>query len=145
MTTDDLDGVARLNARALPFSWSRPAFVEALRAGNECWIAELRGERIGHGVLVTAAGEAHLLIVCIDPALHGRGFGSALTRHLLQRAAAHGASAVYLEVRRSNHAAIALYAKLGFHCCGRRRGYYATATGREDAVLMTLPLNLESS
>lgn len=140
MTTDDLDGVASLNASVLPFSWSRGAFFEALHAGYECWVAELRRVRIGHGVLATAAGEAHLLIVCIDPALHGRGFGSALTRHLLQRAAALGASAVFLEVRRSNHAAIALYAKLGFRCCGRRRDYYATATGREDAVLMTLPL-----
>lgn len=144
MTTDDLDGVARLNASALPFSWSRRAFFEALHAGYECWVAELRRERIGHGVLATVADEAHLLIVCIDPALHGRGFGSALTRHLLQRAAALGASAVFLEARCSNRAAIALYAKLGFRCCGRRRDYYPTASGREDAVLMTLPLTTSS-
>lgn len=142
MTRGDLDGTARLNARALPFSWSRRAFADALRAGDECWIAERRRQRIGHGVLAAAAGEAHLLIVCIDPTLHGRGFGSALTRHLLQRAAVRGASEVFLEVRRSNRAAIALYAKLGFRCYGRRRGYYATAAdGREDAVLMTLALS----
>ena len=39
-----------------------------------------------------------------------------------------------LEVRASNHGAMALYEKLGFKVIGRRRGYY-TDDG-EDAVVM---------
>ncbi len=49
--------------------------------------------------------------------------------------------AVELEVRSSNVAARALYESLGFSEKGLRPNYYATADGREDAILMTLALN----
>ena len=49
--------------------------------------------------------------------------------------------AVELEVRSSNAAARALYESLGFSETGSRSNYYATSDGREDAILMTLPLN----
>ncbi len=49
--------------------------------------------------------------------------------------------AVELEVRSSNVAARTLYESLGFSETGSRPNYYATANGREDAILMTLALN----
>ncbi len=54
-------------------------------------------------------------------------------------------SAVALEVRSSNAAARALYQSLGFSETGARCNYYATPDGREDAVLMTLTLNIGGS
>ena len=42
---------------------------------------------------------------------------------------------IYLEVRESNRAAIALYEKLGFRREGLRRDYYEEP--RENAVLMS--------
>ena len=45
-----------------------------------------------------------------------------------------GAQQAYLEVRASNHAAIALYTRLGFRVCGRRPNYYRDP--EEDAVLV---------
>ena len=48
--------------------------------------------------------------------------------------------AVELEVRSSNVAARTLYESLGFSETGSRPNYYATANGREDAILMTLAL-----
>ena len=53
--------------------------------------------------------------------------------------------AVELEVRSSNVAARALYESLGFSETGSRSNYYATADGREDAILMTLTLNRRGS
>ena len=50
-------------------------------------------------------------------------------------------AAVELEVRSSNVAARLLYESLGFSETGSRPNYYATANGREDAILMTLALN----
>ncbi len=49
--------------------------------------------------------------------------------------------AVELEVRSSNVAARALYESLGFSETGLRSNYYAASDRREDAILMTLPLN----
>ena len=53
--------------------------------------------------------------------------------------------AVALEVRSSNAAARALYQSLGFSETGARPNYYATPDGREDAILMTLTLNIGGS
>ena len=53
--------------------------------------------------------------------------------------------AVELEVRSSNVAARALYESLGFSEAGSRPNYYATADGREDAILMMLALDHDDS
>jgi ribosomal-protein-alanine N-acetyltransferase len=45
-----------------------------------------------------------------------------------------GLNAVYLEVRGSNKAAIALYKKYGFNQYGRRKNYFTSPV--EDAELM---------
>ncbi|MCR2392783.1 ribosomal-protein-alanine N-acetyltransferase, partial [Salmonella enterica] len=47
---------------------------------------------------------------------------------------------LWLEVRASNQAAIALYEDLGFNEVTVRRNYYPSAHGREDAIVMALPL-----
>lgn len=140
MAVGDLPGVAVLESRAFEFPWSQRTFADCLAAGHECWKAELAGRDIGHGVVAVAAGEAHLLNVCVEPALQGRGFGKALLRHLLERATVRGAAVVYLEARISNRVAMTLYFASGFREIGRRRGYYPSANGREDAVVMAREL-----
>ena len=140
MTVRDLGTVAANEASATPFPWSRGQFADCLAAAYECCVAQRAGAAVGHGVLATCAGEAQLLNVCIVPAAQRRGLGRALARHLLARAAASGAEAVFLEVRPSNKPARALYASLGFRRIGRRPGYYPAGQGREDALLLTCAL-----
>ncbi|MDH3872470.1 MAG: ribosomal-protein-alanine N-acetyltransferase, partial [Gammaproteobacteria bacterium] len=48
----------------------------------------------------------------------------------------HGAEVVFLEVRPSNRAALALYGKNGFNELGVRKDYYPTEGGREDALIL---------
>jgi len=43
-------------------------------------------------------------------------------------------------VRPSNLGAQALYTRFGFRRIGVRRGYYPAPSGREDALVLTLPL-----
>ena len=140
MEAADLPSVASLESRAFEFPWSQRVFKDCVAAGHECWRAEVAGQAIGHGVVAVAAGEAHLLNVCVDPASQGRGFGKALLQHLLERATARGAGVVYLEARITNRVAMTLYFALGFREIGRRRGYYPSANGREDAVVMARKL-----
>jgi ribosomal protein S18 acetylase RimI-like enzyme len=58
---------------------------------------------------------------------------------LLDRARETNSERVFLEVRESNQAARAFYARLGFEQSGRRKLYYANPP--EDAVLYRLTLN----
>lgn len=140
MTPADLDHVAANERRAYDFPWSRGVFADCLDEGHECWVATARGAVVGHGVIVIGAGEAQLLNVCVAPDAQGAGHGRALSARLVERAHAAGAGRVFLEVRISNRVAMTLYSALGFREVGRRRGYYRTETGREDALVMVLDL-----
>ena len=59
---------------------------------------------------------------------------------MLCHARDRGIRDAFLEVRRSNKGAIALYHELGFECVGQRRGYYQAHEGREDALVYRLEL-----
>ena len=60
--------------------------------------------------------------------------------HMLEHAIALGAAVMFLEVRASNAAAIALYERASFVGVNVRRGYYPVENGREDAVIMKVAL-----
>ena len=64
-----------------------------------------------------------------------RGIGELLLIAAVEHATARGTETITLEVRKSNAAAQALYAKYGFIEQGIRKRYYSD--NREDAVIMT--------
>lgn len=94
---------------------------------------------LGFGMIRVLAGEAEVLLLAVTEAARGEGIGYTLLLHLLDKARREGAESVYLEVRASNAAALALYRKAGFAACGQRTGYYASP--KEDAILMHLCLH----
>ncbi|SUI39436.1 ribosomal-protein-alanine N-acetyltransferase [Serratia marcescens] len=69
-----------------------------------------------------------------------RGFGRLLLNALIEQLESRGVVTLWLEVRASNQAAIALYEDLGFNEVTVRRNYYPSAHGREDAIVMAMPL-----
>ena len=145
MREGDLDAVVAIEHRAYPFPWTRGIFRDCLHAGQSMWVMEAQGapagEIIGYGVLGSAAGEAHVLNLCIAPEAEGHGHGRRLLRALLRVARGGGAMRVFLEVRPSNPRAIALYHAEGFNEIGRRPRYYpAPNHGREDAIVMAMEL-----
>jgi [ribosomal protein S18]-alanine N-acetyltransferase len=71
--------------------------------------------------------------IVVDQEMRGRGIGTRLLNRLLDRAQQANSDAVFLEVRESNHAARALYRKLGFEQIGSRKSYYSNPL--EDAIL----------
>ncbi len=66
-----------------------------------------------------------------------------LLRALVRLALERGARRVFLEVRPSNAAAVALYHSEGFNEIGRRPRYYPAQNGREDALVMAMELAFE--
>lgn len=140
MRQADVEAVVAIEQRAYPFPWTAGIFRDCLRAGHHCWVLEAGGSIIGYGVLSAAAGEAHILNVCIDPDRQGAGLGRRLLRRLVDLARWHHAEQVFLEVRPSNPKAIALYRSEGFNEIGTRPNYYPAAKGREDAIVMAMAL-----
>lgn len=140
MHEGDLDAVMEIELRAYPFPWTRGIFQDCLRAGYPGRVLVGDTGLLGYGLLSIAADEAHVLNVCVDPQRQSRGFGRRLLRELVQVAREHRAARVFLEVRPSNAAAIALYHSEGFNEIGRRPRYYPAVIGREDALVMAMEL-----
>jgi ribosomal-protein-alanine N-acetyltransferase len=136
MREEDLSQVLVVELAAYDHPWSEGIFLDCLRAGYCCWLGTVAGQVVGHGVMAVAAGESHLLNICVHPRWQGFGFGRLTLRFLLDIARRHRADTAFLEVRASNRAAIALYQSEGFNEIGQRRGYYPKGVGgREDALV----------
>lgn len=140
MREDDLDTVHAVEIRAYEFPWTVGIFRDCLRADYPAWVLQHGGRIIGYFLMSVAAGEAHVLNICIDPAFQGQGHGRHLLRALVHIARGRGAERVFLEVRPSNAGAIALYHSEGFNEIGRRPRYYPARDGREDALVMAIEL-----
>jgi len=140
MREQDLEEVLAIENAIYTHPWTRGNFADSLRAGYECRTLRLGRELIGYFVLMVAAGEAHLLNLSIAASHQRIGHGSRLLREAGGLARKLGARSLFLEVRPSNRAAQGLYTRFGFRKIAVRRGYYPAHTGREDALVLTLPL-----
>ena len=140
MRERDLDEVMAIENAIYSHPWTRGNFVDSLNAGYLCRCLRLGQELLGYFVIMVAAQEAHLLNLSIGAQHQRRGHGSSLLQQAADHARRLGARNVFLEVRPSNAGAQALYTRFGFRKIGTRRGYYPAHAGREDALVLTLPL-----
>lgn len=144
MTHEDMGFVSDIERRSYEYPWSHGVFRDCLLAGYQCIVLD-RDERVaGYGILSIAAGEAHILNLCVDPSYRSHGYGERLLDEILFRARAASVREIFLEVRPSNQTALALYRKKGFHIISNRPAYYQAQAGREDAAVLVKKLVSDS-
>jgi len=149
MIATDLDRVLTI-AENLPQAphWPRSAYLTAIdsqfepESTSRC-IALVAadpqpGSILGFAVSSLLPPQAELETIAVAPKSQRQGLGQLLFRALAAKLKAAGASELLLEVRASNHPALAFYRALGFVETGLRAVYYADPI--EDAILMRLPL-----
>jgi len=147
MQVEDMDAVLALERRVHISPWSESTFKGCLRPDYCCLTLKKPTELIGYGIMSMAAGEAHLLNLCILPEYQRGGLGKRLLQQLIALAGIHHTQMLFLEVRASNRIAQRLYLNIGFNEIGLRRNYYPAAKHRnknpqrEDAVVMALQLD----
>ena len=115
--------------------------MDCLRVGYALFGLQIGRDLAGYSVTSQAAGEAHLLNLCIHPDWQRRGYGSLLLEYMINHVARLDSEAIFLEVRASNPRAVALYKNRGFKVIGRRPAYYKAGEGHEDAIIMRLALD----
>lgn len=152
MQLSDVAEVAAIERSIYTAPWTEGNFVDSLNAGYCAWtlragratVREPRPALVGYFVLMAAVDEAHLLNVSIAAPWQSQGHGLFLLGKARALAADHKARSVILEVRPSNHRALAVYRRFGFREHGLRRRYYpasnADQNAREDAIVMRLAL-----
>jgi ribosomal-protein-alanine N-acetyltransferase len=152
MTAADLDPVAEIDSVSFSLPWPKKSFEYELRNPvSRLWVIETEdggeGKRIA-GMICTwvIEGEGHIATFAIHPDFRRKGLATRLLATALLEAVREGVELVYLEVRRSNLAAIHMYEKFGFKTTGIRAGYYSD--NHEDALMMTLealdPIRLQA-
>lgn len=143
MALEDVEQVHRLDVLSFSLPWPERSFRYELteNPSSRMWVIEnLSGEAdqrvIGMLGLWLIVDEAHIGTLAVHPDFRRGGIAQKLLITSLLAACQEGAGRAYLEVRRGNLAAKALYSKFGFKITGIRPRYYSD-TG-EDAMMMTL-------
>lgn len=136
MSEADIADVVSIEGAAYDFPWSQRVFLDCLRMGYDCAVQLAAGRVVGYLILSCVCDEAHVLNLAIHPDFQNEGRGADMLRRAMRQGRRSGADSIYLEVRPSNPAAIHLYHRIGFRLVGRRRDYYPTFEGREDALVM---------
>lgn len=114
-------------------AWSLDAVEGELMKPDSRCTGAFEGERlVGFLAFSQVLDEGSVVEVAVHPDFRRRGIARALIENAMEDA--RGLTSVFLEVRRSNAPAIALYESLGFEQIAVRRGYYDRPT--EDAVVM---------
>jgi len=131
----DLPAVLSIERRSFQTPWSLAMFVLELSKPSGICLAVASDEGlIGYLVCSRYADVWHLMNVAVTPSRRREGIATQLLLELFEQA---GPDARYtLEVRTSNHGAIAMYERFGFRRAGHRRRYYHD--NDEDAVIMWL-------
>lgn len=112
---------------------SADALKKMLRSDFYAVAAFCDDELCGFGYIYVAAGEAELLRIAVNEEFRGRKIGSGILSRLHDIAVNKGCAEIFLEVRRSNEAAIRLYESAGYEMIGTRKDFYKSP--REDALL----------
>lgn len=107
----------------------RAAYAHAACDGPE-------GALIGFVLSHVVVPEGEILTIAVAPRARGKGLGAKLLAHHLARLAALGVTTSHLEVEAGNAPALALYRRLGYVEAGRRKGYYQSAAGASDALVL---------
>jgi len=107
------------------------AIMPQWKPNSTSWVLD----RKAFAVWQMAVDECELLYIAVVQAERGKGFAKMLMEHCHRELVALGAKSFFLEVRKSNSVAIALYEKLGYKKIAERKAYYADG---EDAMVMKL-------
>jgi [ribosomal protein S18]-alanine N-acetyltransferase len=137
---EELSSIVAIERAAYSHPWSEQSLRAALagEAGVRSAVLRSRREPLAYCLSQLAADEVQILNLAVHPGHRRQGIAGLLLRTVLDGARRAGARRAWLEVRASNAAARALYARAGFAERGVRRDYYASP--REDALLLALEL-----
>lgn len=128
--------LAQLHAAAFAAPWSEGEIAKLM--ANQTVFVLLSRNPAPQGFIMAwaAGGDSEILTLAVTPEARRKGVGASLVSAAGVAALMRGAATMHLEVAVSNEAARGLYAKLGYVEAGRRGGYYAGASGAEDALVL---------
>ena len=134
LNAEHIPHVAEIERLCFSMPWSEKSLELLTGDGGVGFVAVCDGRVAAYGGMLTVLDEGQVTNIATHPDFRRRGAAKAVTDALSEYGRKNGISFIYLEVRKSNNAAIALYEGCGFLALGERKNFYSNPT--EDAVIM---------
>jgi ribosomal-protein-alanine N-acetyltransferase len=143
-TTDDIQHVVHINQECLPENYPDQFFLGLhYHAPKAFLVAETDNGIVAYIMCRIERGissfgrlpikKGHIVSVAVLPPSRKRGIGTSIIKAGMDAMEEYGAAEFFLEVRKSNEAAVSVYETLGYEVRRVLRGYYRDG---EDAYLM---------
>ena len=105
--------------------WKLSTFADCFTKPYYGVVAFENDKVVGYAIMLEVVDEATLMDISVDIAARGKGVGRALVDFVIDTSVKNAMREVWLEVRESNHTAIALYESSGFEHVETRKNYYS--------------------
>jgi [ribosomal protein S18]-alanine N-acetyltransferase len=143
LTEKDISRIQAIENAAYKTPWTEDTFRRCFEVHYVLLGLTDDDDLLGYVIFSIQVGECHILNLAVHPDQQRKGFGRKLLLAALSAGKENGATIAYLEVRRSNKHAIALYHEVDFIQIGERKNYYPTDKGRENALVFAKDLTIE--
>ena len=141
-TEEHIPEAAQIERLCFSEPWSEEALEYMCKSPNTYAVGVIdteNGRLAAYGGVQYVLDEANIVNIATHPDYRRRGCATAVMHALENFLKENGIEYIYLEVRKSNVSAQALYEKEGFRACGVIKNYYRFPA--EDAVEMFKKLN----
>ncbi|WP_216782139.1 ribosomal protein S18-alanine N-acetyltransferase [Candidatus Profftia tarda] len=140
LKNSDFKTAVNIERASQAFPWTEKTFLSNRGKYYHNLKLEYGGTLVAFAITQVVCNEATLFNIAITPSKKRKGLARELLKYLINDLNKKEILILWLEVRHSNYAAIALYESLEFHKVSVRYDYYQTLTGRENAIIMALSL-----
>lgn len=140
MCLSDLDQVYNLELICYEFPWTKNILRDCIIYKYDSFTVFYNNILAGYIIAKINLDETHILNLTVSIEHRRMGLGSSLMDMVLNDARIQESKSVILEVRESNTSARRLYEKYKFKLIGKRKNYYESSLGREDALVFSLNL-----
>lgn len=136
MEVSDTEQVEKIEKQIFSIPWSQKSFEDACQSNDNIYlVCEMNGQIAGYCGLWTVLGEGNITNMAVSGGLRRLGIAEALMKEMEKRGMSKNVVTYFLEVRKSNEAAVNLYKKMGYVQIGVRKNFYEKPV--EDALVMS--------
>ena len=144
-TLADIESISDWLDKTANNPWSVKAITEVFEKPHyRVLVSHSESVVSGLCLFTLVADECNLLYIAVGDQYRQQGIGKQLLNTLITQSRQHNISRVFLEVRESNQAAIALYIAAGFVNNGMRKNYYPAIKISKAVLVNQLDSQLDS-
>ncbi len=136
MKVSDTEQVEMIEKQIFSIPWSQKSFEDACQSNDNIYlVCEMNGQIAGYCGLWTVLGEGNITNMAVSGGFRRLGIAETLMKEMEKRGMSKNVVTYFLEVRKSNEAAVNLYKKMGYVQIGVRKNFYEKPV--EDALVMS--------